>query len=865
MSFDAPNRERAAMISNQDFIRTIFSDAGPEAFAWVCSFQGDPKTASGSEWLGQSCRVSSLPRLDETGNTYFNVSTLKVHDGLVKRKGENFDELWVVALDDVRTKATLPEGFVPTYSIETSKNNFQCGLKLSVPLRDMDRAKALFKALAAKGFTDAGAQGPQSRYMRLPVGVNLKGACGPGGFPHRLDQWNPDLTFTVDEIVSIFGLDLDESAPEVTAKTTSPDRAKGEVENKADAIIIAKVLRSAKAQRVWGGDGDGFGSGSDADQYLLNLIAFQTEDADQVERIYSQSPRASRKSSDGTCKWWKRADYRKRSIESAFKFVEDHPQGDADEARATVEGAIATAKVSGDFRGIYAPDVVDAFVVLGKGDAANYDHLRQQARKAGATLSTLDAEVNRAGDAQNLSHDEAAELAISKLGGIESILHNQGSFWRWMQGLGVWKRIESDETIKKIIHGVLPRQQINGGTVGSVLSVLRTKVSREDVVFDAPRSDVFINCLSGTLCLKEGDYLKHDRFESWWELRPHRWEDYLTACVPVTWVEGAQCPRFEKYLKDVTEGDKDGLQKRQVLVEAIGYSLTQMTSEERFFILHGESSNNGKSTFLKVLESLAGKENTSALSLHQLGERFGLAGLQSKLINICAEIPRGAVLPDDVIKRLTSGDSITVERKGKDLFDIRPFATLVFATNTLPNLRDLSPATNEKRCILIEFNCSFNGDRRDAKLIDKLKAELPGIFWMSVETFGAAYALSRTEATWTYDADGARQPIAWFGGLLEDPPSSILAKAAWRKDSDPVQQFADDCLEAGPGSWLQASELFAAWVAWAESNGVPQNLNSRRLTARLGRLFPKIVTGDEARQGRTRGVRGLGFAKDAAR
>lgn len=864
MRFDTSTSERAAMITNQDFLRTIFSEAGPDAFAWVCSFSGDPKSAGNPDWIGQSCRVSSLPRLNEAGNTYFNISTLKVHDGRVKRKGENFDALWVVVLDDVGTKATLPEGFVPTYSIETSKNNFQCGLKLSVPLREMDRAKALFKALAAKGFTDAGAQGPQSRYVRLPVGVNRKGSCGPGGFPHRLDQWNPNLTFTVDQIVSVFGLDLEESASAKIVKSTSPDRAKGEVENKADAVIIAKVLRSAKAQRVWNGEsGDGLNSGSDADQYLLNLIAFQTEDADQVERIYSQSPRASRKSSDGTCKWLTRADYRKRSIDSAFKFVEAHPHGDADEARTTVEVAIATAKVSGDFRGIYAPDVVDAFVVLGKGDAANYDHLRKQARKAGATLSTLDAEVNRASDSQNLSHDEAAELAISKLGGIESILSKRGSFWVWGRELGVWKCIESDEAIKKVIHGVLPRQQINGGTVGSILSVLRTKVSREDVVFDAPRPDVFINCLSGTLYLKGDDYFKHDRFEGWWELRPHRREDYLTACVPVTWVEGAQCPRFERYLADVTRGDTDGLEKRRVLVQAIGYSLTQMTSEERFFILFGETSNNGKSTFLKVLELLAGKENTSAFSLQQFGERFGPAGLQSKLINICAEIPRGAVLPDDAIKRLTSGDTITVEKKGKDPHEIRPFATLWFATNTLPNLRDLSPATLEKRCVLIEFNCSFNGDRRDAKLLDKLKAELPGIFWMCVESFGAAYAMSRTPSEWTVNGN-VREDLAWFGGLIEDPASSIRAKAAWRKDSDPVQQFADDRLVEGLGGFVETSELFAAWQAWTEANGVLLKLDSRRLVARLSKIFPKIVTGDQARQGRNRGVRGLDLAKATA-
>ncbi len=852
-------------VSNQDFIRSVFSGAGPDSFAWLCSFQGDPKTASNRDWAGRSCRADSPASLDETGNTYFNISTLKVHDGRVTRQGENFDALHVVVLDDIGSKATLPEGFSPSYLIETSNNNFQAGLLLSAPCHDLATIKALFKVLAAKGFTDSGAQGPQSRYVRLPVGFNHKGECGPGGFPHHLTHWNPDRRFTVDEIVSTFGLDLAESASakEVGAKRVVPHGAAATATDKADEIIIAKVLRSAKARRVWNCDGgDGFASGSDADQFLLNSITFSTESPEQVERIYSQSPRASRKSSDGTCKWLKRADYRKRSIESAFRFVEAHPHGDADDARVTVEAAVDAAKVSGDFRGIYAPEVVDAFAVLEKGDAANYDYLRQQARKAGATLATLDAEVGRASDAQNLNHDDAAELAIASLGGMGGILFNRGVWWNWRQELGIWKRIDSDETIKQAILAVLPKKQINAGAIGSVLSVLRTKVAREDVVFDRLVDENVVNCLNGTLHLRSGrtPFDGRGATEDWWELRPHRREDLLTVRVPVAWEPSAQCPRFERFLDDITHGDADAQEKRQVLIEAIGYSLMPTTREERFVILHGESSSNGKSTLLEIIRRLGGAENASALTLQQLGERFGLAGLQSKLVNLCAEIPRGAALPDDAIKKLTSGDTITVERKGRDHYEMKPYATLWFATNTLPNLRDLSPATLEKRCILVELNRSFQGESRDARLIDKLTEELPGILYLCVETFGAMFALSREASSWTTATRGGPlEAIQWFGGLLEDPPSSVRAKAAWRQTSDPVRQFAADTLMTGSEHYVAASELFGAWQTWAEANGVRLSLTSHHLTARLKSMFPQIVTGDAARSGRKRGIRGLGL------
>ena len=845
-------------VTNSHFAETIFASIEPEAFLYCLSFQGDPKTDG--RWSGVPLKPGDPLRLDETGNTYFNLSTVKSYGGEVGRKDENFDALVVVVFDDVGTKGlTLPADVEPSYLLETSPGNFQAGFKLTTPCRDLRVARALYRALIAKGLSDAGFGGPQSRLARLPVGRNHKGKCGPGGFPHRLAKWNPELSFTMDKIASMFGLELVlEEAVNDTPKAGKRPATK-EATATADAIIITKVRQSPKGRRAWDGN-DGDADGSAMDQYLLNAIAFKTEDAEQVERIYGESPRADRKSKDGTLKWKARPDYRKRSIDKAFKWVEAHPHGDADEARATVEAAIATAKAGDDFRIILAPEVVEAWTVLEKSDPANHAFFRQQARKAGVPLATLDAEVNRASDAQNLSHDEAAELAISKLGGSGSILSKRGTFWHWRQGRGVWKCIDSDEAIKQVIHSVLPRQQINAGTVGSILSVLRTKVSREDVVFDGPRPGVFINCLSGTLYLKEDDYFKHGCLESWWELRPHRREDFLTALVPSVWHEGAQCPRFDRFLDDLTERDSDGEPKRRLLVEAMGYTLTHLTSEERFFVLYGETSDNGKSTLLKVLELLIGKENTSALNLQQLGERFGLAGLEGKLANLCAEVARGAVLPDDAIKKLTSGDTITIERKGKDHHEIKPFATLWFATNALPNLRDLSPATLEKRCVLIEFNRSFKGEDRDTRLIERLQAELTGIFWMCVETFGARLALSRTPSTWT-TVGGALEPISYLDCLMEDPPSSVRAKASWRKDSDPVQQFADECLVQASDQYVAASELYAAWLAWVEANGVRLSLSSRVLTRRLGKMFAQIATGDEARQGRTRGVRGLGLTK----
>ena len=105
--------------------------------------------------------------MDETGNAFFNVSSLKPYEGQIARREENFAATHVVVLDDLGTKASLPAGFVPSYMLETSPGNFQGGLILDRPETNLQLVKALIRAVAAKSQTDAGAQGPQSRYARL--------------------------------------------------------------------------------------------------------------------------------------------------------------------------------------------------------------------------------------------------------------------------------------------------------------------------------------------------------------------------------------------------------------------------------------------------------------------------------------------------------------------------------------------------------------------------------------------------------------------------------------------------------------------------------------------------------------------------
>jgi phage/plasmid-associated DNA primase len=72
------------------------------------------------------------------------------------------------------------------------------------------------------------------------------------------------------------------------------------------------------------------------------------------------------------------------------------------------------------------------------------------------------------------------------------------------------------------------------------------------------------------------------------------------------------------------------------------------------------------------------------------------------------------------IKTLISGEP--VERKGRDPFDMTPFAKLIFSCNEIPELPDNTFAT-WRRLILLEFENLFTDENKDVNLISKLTTD----------------------------------------------------------------------------------------------------------------------------------------------
>jgi putative DNA primase/helicase len=223
---------------------------------------------------------------------------------------------------------------------------------------------------------------------------------------------------------------------------------------------------------------------------------------------------------------------------------------------------------------------------------------------------------------------------------------------------------------------------------------------------------------------------------------------------------------------------------------------------------------NGKSVLLAVLEALCGVKNTAAVQPNEVGNKFQRANLNEKLVNIVTEIKQGAQIEDAALKAIVSGEVCTVEHKGKDPFEMRPFATCWFGTNHMPHTRDFSDALF-RRALILTFNNRFSQELRNCNhdLKDELIAELPGILNIVTEAYG-----------WVE-----------LTGFIT-PKSSLAAAKAWRIEADQVAQFVEECTELDSGNEIRIGDLYRDFNQWADAAGVKSRVTKKSFSQRLSTM-----------------------------
>ena len=293
-------------------------------------------------------------------------------------------------------------------------------------------------------------------------------------------------------------------------------------------------------------------------------------------------------------------------------------------------------------------------------------------------------------------------------------------------------------------------------------------------------SDVhLINFKNGVWDIASKKLLPHDSKYLQTLQIPHNMPDTFTELEDT---------KLYSYLSEVCGLDDANI---EMIVKYMAYTMTLSYGLKTFMTLLGPS-NTGKSVLLRFMTSLVGNVNTSALSIHELNARFYPAQLYSKLLNACGDnsaLPLSAI---ENLKKITGGDQIMHEKKGKEPFFFTPFAKLIFSFNQMPlQLEEKSNAFYKRMRVLNMTKELYLNDEYVSKLCSDESIEEVLPYLVSL--------LPITEIPRTKESNKA----------IED----------MRMDSDSVHAFISKRCKQDPEALLPKQDMYDTYIRFCVDNG----------------------------------------------
>jgi putative DNA primase/helicase len=397
-------------------------------------------------------------------------------------------------------------------------------------------------------------------------------------------------------------------------------------------------------------------------------------------------------------------------------------------------------------------------------------------------LSKAVASSDKDADDHDATVAEAMRVVKDEFGG--SVLFVAERFHAYADG--IWQQFETPEFVQKIMMEVYKNKQPLA-TVQSVINMMKVLNYQKRFPICAVTDEVIVlqNCSVAPMTGK---------------VLPHAPEHFARNRLTFNFDEKAICPLWMEFLSQVWKDDPDVDAKICLLQEFTGYSLIRSVKFQKMIWLIGAGAN-GKSVILDVLRELVGPANVAAVPFSKFGQRFALAQLFGRLVNISPEISSTAVLADSELKSVVVGDVTMLERKMEHPFEAKLETKLWAAANFLPKTKDHSHGFF-RRIFLLTFNRTFLPEEQDKDMLQKLKQELPGIFNWALE------GLHRL-----LENDG-----------FTEPPSSLKALEEYKTESNSVALFKQDHLNvidasASPSAGTRSFDVYSSYARYCRANG----------------------------------------------
>ncbi|MFO7834100.1 MAG: phage/plasmid primase, P4 family [Halohasta sp.] len=599
---------------------------------------------------------------------------------------------------------------------------------------------------------------------------------------HALDSVPADVRQVKDEIVAVHAEYIADDEPDTEKPKTAGDGGVqadspgvdpgvdvGNIDSSDAASELSdnELLNKAKDAengekftQLWCGDISDYPSHSEADLALCGFLAFWTGgDRQRIARLFRQSDLYREK--------WDRDDYRERTIDKALssrsEFYNPGDYGNKNVSRPNEPGEdIDRDKTDTDGMNVtLTPTEVVAWAGLDEDE----------------DVSDLTDREKAACVWELLEHTDEFHVRVRR---------DNGSLWAY--DVGVWKP-EGERALRHAARRALG--SMNYGQ--NVLAELKAQ-ARSD-----PRVEVEADefgLVPGTIAVENGlvyldtaaDGVGEDALR---ELEP---DDYALTRLPLEYDPSANYDEWADYVEEWAEASRaDALQ------EYVGYCLHVGDMPLHRALLLVGSGANGKGTFLHVVRSLLGRENTSSIELQTLAnEKDAVADFYGALANIDDDLSARKLGHGlGMFKKLVGGDRVRARHLYEDSFEFDATGKHLYAANEVPDVK--VPDNDEafwRRWLLVEFPNHYPPSHRDPSLKDHLTEPhvLSGILNWAIE--GWNRLLDQEYFT-------------------NEERYAHTKRERWQAWGDSVDKFISECVKHDPDAerltTLQAHRRYAAW------------------------------------------------------
>ena len=438
--------------------------------------------------------------------------------------------------------------------------------------------------------------------------------------------------------------------------------------------------------------------------------------------------------------------------------------------------------------------------------------------------------------------------------GVMGLVMWRGEFWEWRGER--WRKVSRQAVEDRVRLGLedswfvagdaIKRYGVNSGKVTEVVDAIEALArkpleGREDLPvwmgpgecpFDRDRTVAFEDVLvevSG-----EGRVMERGR----------EWFDGVV--LPGKGVGEAEgCPRWMKALRQWSKGDEKwmGLAKRMV-----GMWLMAGRHHHRWGLVFGPAGT-GKTTFVKVLEWLVGRDAYLSTDVASIAGGFGLDGMQgARLVGIKEVTDLEGKQGDaaaGVMKRLMGEDEVTINAKfERPEKNVKVRAGVLMVSNTMPRLPNRGLGLSQKMLVL-PFTEVFRGeDGEELGLEEALKGELEGIARWALE---GAREIEREGPKTRWPVPEEAGEVARNFVLQNNPADAFLEARCFRKE----------------GGFVTTELLWREWEEWRRVNQVEMRVARNRLAMFLVEEGTWKLRRHRKEGAGGRGLVGLGLRQEA--